>query len=117
MREVAETGLFLVPDYVHVGLGFREVRQDIEQSINRQLVQPALMLSAPGAAQLRSVWSFARVHDAEPGTARVLDVRLALKLELEADERRKIRQTVKCKLDVHRTSHFLVAQFDYVGGG
>jgi hypothetical protein len=116
MREVAETGLLLVPDYVHVGPGFREVRQDIEQSINRQLVQPALMLSAPGAAQLRSVWSFARVHDAEPGTARVLDVRLALKLELEA-ERRKIRQTVECKLDVHRTSHFLVAQLDYVGGG
>ena len=116
MREVAETGLFLVPDYVHVGPGFREVRQDIEQSINRQLVQPALMLSAPGAAQLRSVWSLASVHDAEALAARALDVRLALKLELEADERRKIRQTVECKLDVHRTSHFLVAQFDYVGG-
>ena len=117
MREVAETGLLLVPDYVHVGPGFREVRQDIEQSINRQLVQPALMLSAPGAAQLRSVWSFARVHDAEPGTARVLDVRLALKLELEADKGRQVGKTAECKSDVHRTSHCLVAQLDYVGGG
>jgi hypothetical protein len=93
--------LLLVPDYVHVVPGFREVRQDIEQSINRRLVQPPLMLSAPGAAQLRSVWSFASVDDAKALAARVLDVRRALKLELEADERRQVGKTVECKLGVH----------------
>src|SRR5258705_10974635 len=61
VREAAEIGLLLVPDYVHVVPGFREVRQDIEQSINRQLIQPALMLSAPGATQLRGVRSLARL--------------------------------------------------------
>ena len=39
----------------------------------------------------------------KPGAARVLKVRRALKLELEANERRKIWQTVECEL-LHRSS-------------
>jgi len=103
VREASGIGLelLLVPDYVNIVPGLREARQDIEQSINRWLVQPTLMLPAAGASKLRSVWSFARVHDAKAPAARILQIRLALQLELEADKRREVRETVECKLDVH----------------
>ena len=44
----------------------------------------------PEAAQFCSVWPLAWMHDAEAFATRVLKVRLALKLELEADERRQV---------------------------